>query len=198
MTRHLLLHSDYHGNILDTLHVNDYEIRHHQGLISKAEKKNYEILPKTLDKHHRDAIKQLKLGKFAAHDTETTAHGRQETKDGTQHPKRIRKASTKQNVSNLRKAMPALPRRHTVRHQARRPDTQVSAMYKADRQASGTRTTHQSRATSRLTTGVVENGAIYETQSQLKPRSRIGAFWLKSSKPTTTFAISNQKRRHEI
>ncbi len=176
MTHSLLIHIVTHDNISDTLHINADEFHHLTGEIPLIGKEFYEILPKTLDKHGRNELKSLKLVNFAVAAEKTTDHRHNETKHATNNPKRKRKAFRNQHVNNLRKAMPALPRRHPVRNQARGTDTQVYAVYETHRSQSGTRATHSNGATSRLTTGVIESRVIYETHSQLKPRSRIGAF----------------------
>ena len=145
-------------------------------------KKNYEIFQKTLDKRPRHDIKLFHSAKSTArvprpgYWRNTEPNGKRNIADSNE---RKRETTSKQHDVHLRKTLPALPRRHPVRHQTRGTDPKVSAVHAKHRPSSGSRTAHaKTRATSSLTTGAIASGEYNQNNSQLKPRSRTGVFWL--------------------
>lgn len=195
MIRYPLLHIVFHGNIHDTLCIKVDEFHHESASSKNSRQENYEILPKTLDKRRRDVLKSFQPAYFAVNRaavaTTRLSESRDRSKTNDLRPEVIRN----QHVNNLRKALPALPRRHPVRNQARGTNSQVSAVHQTDRSSSGTRAIDANGATSSLTTGAIQSGVIHETHSQLKPRSRIGAFWLRPKQPS--FHLKTQQRRQQ-
>ena len=163
-------------------YAENYEFHQSHRASMTDSKKNYEIFQKTLDKRPRHDIKLFHSAKSAAwvtrpgHERSTEPNGKRNIADA-RNPKR--ETASKQHDVHLRKTLPTLPRRHPVRHQTRRTDPKVSAVHAKHRPSSGSRTAlAKIRATSSLTTGAIASGEYNQNNSQLKPRSRIGAFWL--------------------
>ena len=179
MTRYPLLHIVFHGNIHDTLCIKVDEFHHKSASSKNSRQENYEILPKTLDKRRRDVLKSFQPAYFAVNRAAVASTRLSESRDRSKTNDLRPEVIRNQHVNNLRKALPALPRRHPVCNQARGSNSQVSAVHQTDRSSSGTRAIDANGATSSLTTGGNQSGVIHETHSQLKPRSRIGAFWFR-------------------
>ena len=199
MTRYPLFHIVFHGNIHDTVCINVDEFHHENAFAKTLRQENYEILPKSLDKTCQNVLKSFQPANFAVKRSVILSENRNESRDRSKTNDLRPEVIRNQHVNNLRKALPALPRRHPVCNQARGANPQVSAVHQTDRSSSGTRAIDSNGATSRLTTGVIESGVIYETHSQLKPRSRIGAFWFRPkttiiSRENPTTETSNMKQ----
>ena len=179
-----LIHIQSHSNIHDTICINVDEIHHWKAHSPNILKENYEILPYMLDNTPDNELKMVKppmngdAGKIRALGNPSGSRPIKRTS------KTDREAFRQRHDSYIRKTLPALSRRHPVRHKTRRANPQVFAVHETYRPSSGTRATYSNRAASGLTAGVIESGVIYETHSQLKPRSRIGAFWFCSLIPT--------------
>ena len=196
MTRYPLLHIVFHGNIHDTLCINVDEFHHENTSEKTLRQENYEILPKSLDKTCQNVLKSFQPANFAVERTAMLNRARSESRDRSKTDNLRPEVTQNQHVNNLRKALPALPRRHPVCNQARGTNSQVSAVHQTDRSSSGTRAIDANGATSSLTTGAIQSGVIHETHSQMKPRSRIGVFWLRPKQPT--FHLKTQQRRQAI
>ncbi len=196
MTRYPLFHIVFHGNIHDTTCINVDEFHHESAFAKTLRQEIYEILPKPLDKTCQNVLKSFQPANFAAERAAMLNGARSESRDRSKTDKFRPEVTQNQHVNNLRKALPTLPRRHPVCNQARGTNSQVSAVHETDRSSSGTRAIDANGATSSLTTGAIQSGVIHETHSQLKPRSRIGAFWLRPKQPS--FHLKTQERRQAI
>jgi len=196
MTRYPLFHIVFHGNIHDTICINVDEFHHENTFAKTLRQEIYEILPKSLDKTCQNVLKSFQPANFAVERAAMLNGARSESRDRSKTDKFRPEVTQNQHVNNLRKALPALPRRHPVCNQARGTNSQVSAVHQTDRSSSGTRVIDANGATSSLTTGAIQSGVIHETHSQLKPRSRIGAFWLRPKQPS--FHLKTQQRRQTI
>ena len=177
MTRYPLFRLGFHSNIHDTLCINIDEFHHEETSMTILRQEIYEILPKSLDKTCRYVLKSFQSANFAVERAAMPSTRRSEARDRSKTNNLRPEVNRNQHVYNLRKALPALPRRHPVCDQARGTDPQVFAVHQTDRSSSGTRAIDANGATGGLTTGAIESGVIHETHSQLKPRSRIGYFW---------------------
>ncbi len=144
------------------------------------QKENYDFRQKTLDISARHDIKlfhsanSTTRGKTPRCGKETEPIGKRNNANIKDPP---RETDSNRHDDHLRKTLSTLPRRHHVRQQTRRPEPQMSAVHKKHRSASGSRIAlAKGRATGSLTTGAISDGEKHESNSQLKPRSRIGAF----------------------